>query len=85
MTTSPTKIVHRFLGGSLVASPAIKFQGKDGRMVDLPDRLTLRCDGDEIPLSIQAFDALQEIDSSTAPELAVFLECMRNPTKVDDV
>lgn len=83
MTTPPTKIVHRFLGGSLVASPAIKFQGKDGRMVDLPDRLVLRSDGDEMLLSIQAFDALREITQETAPELVEFLEKMRYPVKDD--
>lgn len=84
MTAPPVKIVHRFLGGSLVASPATKFQGKDGRMVDLPDRLTLRCDGDEMPLSVQAFDALREIDNESQPELTAFLERMRNPPKVDN-
>jgi len=83
MTPSAHKIVHRFLGGSLVASPATSFQGKDGRMVDLPDRLVLRSDGDEMPLSIQAFDAIQTITQDTAPELAEFLEKMRNPVKDD--
>jgi len=83
MTPSAHKIVHRFLGGSLVASPATSFQGKDGRMVDLPDRLVLRSDGDEMPLSVQAFDAIQEVDHESAPELVEFLEKMRNPVKDD--
>lgn len=83
MTASPSKIVHRFLGGSLVASPATKFQGKDGRMVDLPDRLVLRSDGDEMPLSVQAFDAIRDVNQETAPELIEFLEKMRNPVKDD--
>lgn len=77
------KIIHRFLGGSLVASPAVKFNGKDGRLVDLPDRLTLRVDGEEMPLSIQAFDALQ-VAEQESPELSEFLRRLRNPQKVPD-
>lgn len=76
MTAPPVKIVHRFLGGSLVASPEVHFQGKDGRPVDLPDRLVLRVDGEEMPLSIQAFDALKVAEQEN-PDLAKFIEGFR--------
>jgi len=74
--TSPQKIIHRFLGGSLVASPAVSFKGKTGEMVDLPDRLVLRVDGEEMPMSIQAIDAIL-VAEQECPELAAFLQKLR--------
>lgn len=73
---STEKIVVRFMGGSLVASPATSFKGKNGEEVNLPDRLTLRCDGDEMQISVTALDALKDIETKNE-RLAEFLAMKR--------
>jgi hypothetical protein len=73
---STEKIVVRFLGGSLVASPATSFRNKNNEQVDLPDRLILRCDGDEMQVSVTALDALKDIESKNE-RLAEFLAMKR--------
>jgi hypothetical protein len=63
--TTIEKFTYKFPDGSINVKPATQFTGRNGQLVDLPDRVTLRTGGAELTLTISAIDAIVEFSQST--------------------
>lgn len=78
-TEDPTKekLVHRYLGGSIVLKPAVSFRGKSGDQVDLPARIVVQEEGKSLeltPLAVAELVKISQPGTDTSRWLEVALK-----------
>lgn len=66
----------KFLGGSINLIPAKSFQGKTGQ-VDLPDRIVLKLEGQQITLTAVSCEAIANLVGSENQGVQTFLSTLK--------